>query len=71
MQLMETAPIITSGDSNPNVSSYNFTAKITDDTVQVVLETVDIQLGSRRRARMALFFPRLFVRTGRRRKLCV
>ena len=59
------------GDSNPNVSSYNFTAKITDDTVQVsVGDWVDIQLEQQAQSTDGLFFPRLCP-YGRRRKLCV
>ena len=45
------------GDSNPNVSSYNFTAKITDDTVQVsVGDWVDIQLEQQHPAVTGRFF---------------
>ena len=50
------------GDSNPNVSSYNFPAKITDDTVQVVLRLVDIQL-EQQASTDSIVLSKAFVRT--------
>nr|WP_294667342.1 hypothetical protein [uncultured Blautia sp.] len=52
------------GDSNPNVSSYNFTAKITDDTVQVsVGDWVDIQLEQQAQSSDGIVLSKAFVRT--------
>ena len=52
------------GDSNPNVSSYNFTAKITDDTVQVsVGDWVDIQLEQQAQSTDGIVLSKAFVRT--------
>ena len=51
------------GDSNPNVSSYTFTAKITDDSVQVsVGDWVDIQLEQNQSAD-GIVLSKAFVRT--------
>ena len=52
------------GDSNPNVSSYNFTAKITDDTVQVSAgDWVDIQLEQQTQSSDGIVLSKAFVRT--------
>ena len=52
------------GDSNPNVSSYNFTAKLTDDTVQVsVGDWVDIQLDQQAQSSDGIVLSKAFVRT--------
>ena len=52
------------GDSNPNVSSYSFTAKLTDDTVQVsVGDWVDIQLGQQNMSSDGIVLSKAFVRT--------
>ena len=51
------------GDSNPNVSSYTFTAKITDDSVQVsVGDWVDIQL-EQNQSTDGIVLSKAFVRT--------
>ena len=51
------------GDSNPNVSSYTFTAKITDDSVQVsVGDWVDIQL-EQNQSTEGIVLSKAFVRT--------
>lgn len=52
------------GDSNPNVSSYTFTAKITDDSVQVsVGDWVDIQLEQQTQSTDGIVLSKAFVRT--------
>lgn len=52
------------GDSNPNVSSYTFTAKITDDSAQVsVGDWVDIQLNSQSQNTDGIVLSKAFVRT--------
>ena len=64
MQLMETAPIITMETAIQMFSSYNFTAKITDDTVQVsVGDWVDIQLEQQAQSTDGLVLSKAFVRT--------
>ena len=52
------------GDTNPNVSSYTFTAKIVDDTAQVsVGDWVDIQLENQEQASEGIVLSKAFVRT--------
>lgn len=52
------------GDSNPNVSSYTFTAKITDDSAQVsVGDWVDIQLEQQAQSTDGIVLSKAFVRT--------
>lgn len=52
------------GDTNPNVSSYTFTAKITDDTAQVSAgDWVDIQLEKQEQASEGIVLSKAFVRT--------
>ena len=52
------------GDTNPNVSSYIFTAKITDDTAQVSAgDWVDIQLEKQEQASEGIVLSKAFVRT--------
>lgn len=52
------------GDTNPNVSSYTFTAKITDDTAQVSAgDWVDIQLENQTQDSEGIVLSKAFVRT--------
>ena len=53
------------GDGNPNVSSYTFTAKITDDTAQVSAgDWVDIQMeGDQQTGTDGIVLSKAFVRT--------
>ena len=52
------------GDTNPNVSSYTFTAKIVDDTAQVsVGDWVDIQLENQEQESEGIVLSKAFVRT--------
>lgn len=52
------------GDTNPNVSSYTFTAKIVDDTAQVsVGDWVDIQLEDQEQESEGIVLSKAFVRT--------
>lgn len=52
------------GDNNPNVSSYTFTAKITDDSAQVSAgDWVDIYLEGQNPAANGIILSKAFVRT--------
>ncbi len=53
------------GDSNPNVSSYNFTAKITDDTVQVSVGDCGYPAGQQAQSTDGIVLSKAFCPYGK------